>query len=152
PGACGRIEWGGQVVGHVGRIDRAVAGNVGLRDVPAAAELEMGVLLAGAQHVPQLRPLPRFPSVRRDLSLVVPEATRFEQLRHSIDAAKPDLLEDVEYVTTYRGKPLDKGAKSVTVTLVFRSPTTTLTSEQVEASVQRVVETATSQLGATLRA
>ena len=61
-------------------------------------------------------------------------------------------MEDLEYVTTYRGKPLEKGQKSVTVTLVFRSPTGTLTSEQVDAIVQRVIEAAKSQLGAILRA
>ena len=65
---------------------------------------------------------------------------------------KPDLLEDLEYVTTYRGKPLEKGRKSVTITLVFRSPTETLTGEAVEASVQRVVEAAKRDLNATLRA
>ena len=54
-------------------------------------------------------------------------------------------------MTTYRGKPLEKGTKSVTITLVFRSPAETLTSEQVEASVGRVVEAAKRDLGATLR-
>ena len=58
----------------------------------------------------------------------------------------------MEYVTTYRGKPLSKGEKSLTSTLIFRSPTATLTSEQVEPSVQRAVDTAREQLGASLRA
>ena len=68
--------------------------------------------------------------------------------------ARQDLrdLESVEYVTTYRGKPLAKGFKSVTITLVFRSSETTLTSEQVEDQVQRVVKAAQQELGATLRA
>ncbi len=67
-------------------------------------------------------------------------------------AQQPELMEDLEYVTTYRGKPLENGQKSVTVTLVFRSPTGTLTGEQVDATVQRVVEAAKAELGATLRA
>jgi phenylalanyl-tRNA synthetase beta subunit len=57
----------------------------------------------------------------------------------------------VEYVTTYRGKPLEKGQKSVTTTLVFRSATATLTSEQVEPAVQGVIDAAKKELGATLR-
>jgi phenylalanyl-tRNA synthetase beta chain len=63
----------------------------------------------------------------------------------------PD-LEDVAFVTTYRGKQLDKGQKSLTITLSFRSPTATLTSEQVETSVRRVADEAQKQLNATLRA
>jgi phenylalanyl-tRNA synthetase beta chain len=107
--------------------------------------------LKGAQHVPQLHALPRFPAVRRDLSLVVSESTRYEQLASVVAEVKPQGLEALDYVTTYRGKPLEAGVKSVTVTLVFRSPVATLTSEAVEASVQKVVDAAKEKLGAVLR-
>jgi phenylalanyl-tRNA synthetase beta chain len=149
--ASGRIEWGGQIVGYLGKIDRAVAEKLGLREIPAAAELDLLPLVEGAQRVPQQKILPTFPSVRRDLSLVVPESTRYEQIESLIRELKPELMEDLEYVTTYRGKPLEKGQKSVTVTLVFRSPTGTLTGEQVDATVQRVIGAAKEKLGATLR-
>jgi phenylalanyl-tRNA synthetase beta chain len=141
--ASGRVEWGGVPIGHLGRIDRTVAGKLSLREIPAAAELDLEPLLAGMQHVPQLRPLPKFPAVRRDLSLVVPEPTRYEKIESLIRGVQPRDMEDLQYVTTYRGKPLEKGSKSVTVTLVFRSPTETLTGEQVDASVQRVMEAVT---------
>ena len=152
PGGCGEVRWGNTVVGHVGRVDRSVADKLDLRDPPMAAELDLTVLLEGARHVPQLRPLPRFPSVRRDLSLVVPETTRYEQVDATIHAVAPADLEAVEYVTTYRGKPLEGGTKSVTVALVFRSPTATLTGDAVETAVAGVVDAARQQLGATLRA
>jgi phenylalanyl-tRNA synthetase beta chain len=151
PGACGRIEWAGQTIGYLGRIDPKVADKLSLRAVPAAAELELAPLIGGTQHVPQQRPIPRFPAVRRDLSFVVPDATRYQALDELTRGLNLPDLEDVEYVTTYRGKPLEKGTKSITITLVFRSPTTTLTSEQVEASVQRVVDAAKQWLNATLR-
>jgi phenylalanyl-tRNA synthetase beta chain len=150
-GSAGRIEWDGKTIGFIGKVDKAVADKLSLREVPAAAEIELLPLLEGMQHVPQLHALPRFPSVRRDLSLVVPEALAFEKLEQLIRGVRPEHLEDLEYVTTYRGKPLEKGTKSVTVSLIFRSPTTTLTSEQVESSVKAVIDAATRQLGATLR-
>ncbi len=62
------------------------------------------------------------------------------------------MLEEVEFVTTYRGKPLQPGTKSVTITQVFRSPTATLTNEQVEESVQKTIAAAREKLDATLRA
>ena len=75
-------------------------------------------LLGGMQHVPQLKPLPKFPAIRRDLSLVAPEATRYEKIESLIRSQNPANMEELQYVTTYRGKPLEKGQKSVTVTLV----------------------------------
>ncbi len=149
--ACGRIEWGGEPIGHLGRIDRAVAEKVSLRELPAAAELDVAPLLAGAKHVKLLHPLPKFPAVRRDLTLDVDDATPFDRIDSVVREAKPELLESLEYVTTYRGKQLEKGKKSVTIALVFRSPTETLTGEAVEASVQRVIAAAQQSLGATLR-
>jgi len=150
-GACGRVEWGGEAVGYLGRIDRTVAAGFGLREAPAAAELELPPLLAGAKLVPQLHPLPEFPSAERDLSFILAESVRYEALESTVREAKPEHLEDLRYVTTYRGKQIDKGHKSITITLVFRSPAGTLTGEQVEASVRRVVDAAQRKLGATLR-
>jgi len=149
--ASGRVEWGGQAVGSIGKIDRTVADKLGLREVPAAAELELLPLVEGAQRVPQQKPLPQFPAVRRDLSLIVPDSTRYVAIESLIRELQPEFLEELEYVTTYRGMPLERGQKSVTVTLVFRSPSATLTSEQVDAAIQRVIGAAKSQLSASVR-
>jgi phenylalanyl-tRNA synthetase beta chain len=141
--AGGRIEWGqGRTVGFLGKIDRPLCAKLDLRSLPAAAELELAPLLLGAQHVPQLRPLPRYPAVRRDLSFVISDTTRFDELHRLIDTVQPANLEEVEFVGVYRGKPLQKGTKSVTVSLLFRAPTQTLTSESVDASVKALVQAA----------
>ena len=117
------------------------------RLVSVIAAIGLSTLLHAAGNVR----LPRFPSIRRDLSLSLGESTRYEQVESLIRGVRPEHLEDVEYVTTYRGKPLEKGQKSVTTTLVFRSPTATLTSEEVEGSVQRVMQEAKKQLNASVR-
>ena len=150
--ACGRIEWNSQAIGYIGRIDRNAAEKLSLREIPAAAELELQPLIDATQHVPQLRPLPRFPAVERDVTLDFAESVRYDALESLVRSLKLADLEDVRYVTTYRGKPLEKGHKSITITLIFRSPTTTLTSEQVESSRQRVIDAAKRELGAALRA
>jgi phenylalanyl-tRNA synthetase beta chain len=150
-GASGRIQWGGHDVGVLGMIDGAIAEKLSLRHSVAAAEIELPELLSGARHIPQLRPLPRFPSVRRDLSLIVAERVRYEQIETLIRSLGLADLEDLEYVETYRGKPLEKGTKSVTISLIFRAADETLTSEKVEASVGRVVEAAKERVGAALR-
>lgn len=145
PGSAGRVEWGGHAIGHIGKIDRKIVDKLDLRTAPAAAELEVEPLLTGAQQVPQLRPLPKYPSIRRDLSLVVAEHVKFDALRDLVQSVKPENLEEIEYVGVYRGKPLEKGLKSQTLSLVFRSASETLTSEAVDASVKKVIDAATKQ-------
>jgi phenylalanyl-tRNA synthetase beta chain len=109
-------------------------------------------LIAGTRHVPQLKQLPKFPSVWRDLSLVVAEGVEYARIERLVRERQPEHLEQVEYVTTYRGKPLEKGHKSVTVKLMFRAPDRTLTGEEVEAAVKGITRAASSELDATLRA
>jgi phenylalanyl-tRNA synthetase beta chain len=150
-GASANLNWGDQIIGELGVIDRAVVDKLSLQEQPAVAEIDLEPLLAGAEHVPQLHPLPRFPAVRRDLSFILPESTRFERLEHLVRKTGDNTMEALEYVTTYRGKPLEKGTKSVTITLVFRSPAQTLTSESVESAVRAIVQAAENDLGAKLR-
>jgi phenylalanyl-tRNA synthetase beta chain len=150
-GASGRIEWGGVAIGFLGKVAKEVAEKLSLRHRPAIAELQVEPLLAGAQHVPQLKPLPAYPPAERDLSLVVADSVRYEALESLVKRVAPANLESLSFVTTYRGKPLDAGTKSITLRLVFRSATQTLTSEQVETAVAGVVEKAKQELGATLR-
>jgi phenylalanyl-tRNA synthetase beta chain len=137
--ATGRVEWRGKSIGWIGMVDRAVADKLGLREAPVAAELELSPLIEGAQWLPQVRDPPKFPAVRRDLSLVVAERVRYDEIESAVRDLKLPHLQGVEYVTTFRGKPVGEGSKSVTVQLVFRSDTGTLTSEEVEVSVQKVV-------------
>jgi phenylalanyl-tRNA synthetase beta chain len=150
-GAAGRIVWGRDTIGFLGQIDRTIAGKLSLRDIPAAAELDLAPLLSGAGDVPQLRTLSRFPAVQRDVSLVVPENLQFEKIESLIHGLNLEFLESIDFVTTFRGKPLDPGSKSVTIALVFRSPSATLTGEQVEGSVQKAIDAAKGQLGAAIR-
>jgi hypothetical protein len=138
-------------IGFLGQIDAAIAGKLSLRDIPAAAELDLAPLLAGARDVPQLKTLSRFPAVQRDVSLVVPENLRFEKIESLIRGLNLEFLESIDFVTTFRGKPFETGFKSVTIALVFRSPVATLTGEQVEGSVQKAIDAAKGKLGATLR-
>jgi phenylalanyl-tRNA synthetase beta chain len=96
--------------------------------------------------------LPRFPAIERDLSVIVAEPVRWAQLERTIRAVDPPLLESVRFLTTYRGKPIEKGYKSVSLRMVFRDPAQTLRHEQVDPQVAAVVEALGEQCGATLRA
>jgi phenylalanyl-tRNA synthetase beta chain len=150
-GACAAVEWNGKPIGFAGQIAQTIADKLSLRQAPMAAELDLNSLIAGAVAVPRLHPLPQFPAARRDLSLVVDDAMAYEKIEQALRQAALPHLEAIEYVTTFRGKPLETGRKSVTVTLVFRDEAGTLTGEQVESAVSTAVAAAAEKLGATLR-
>lgn len=148
---AGVVIWGGTRVGVVGVVAKDVAAKADLRHVPVAAEIELAPLVDHTRHVPQLIPLPKYPAVERDVSLVVAEAVAYEKLDGLLAGLRLADLETAQHVTTYRGKPLEKGVKSVTLRLVFRSGEKSLKSEDVDVSVNAFVEKAKAEVGAVLR-
>ena len=149
--ACGRIEWGDQAVGWIGKVSRSVALKLSLREIPVMAELDLQTLLAGLQPVATLKQLPKFPAISRDLSLIVIDSIRYEQIEALIHSLSLEHLENLEFVMTYQGKPLAAGTKSVTVKLLFRSTEKTLASDDADESLKKVIDAAGAQLQATFR-
>jgi phenylalanyl-tRNA synthetase beta chain len=136
----------------IGMVGPAVLDYYGLTKPLAAAAVRFDALLAAAQQTKVFQPIPRFPAVRRDLSLIVAEKITWKQLADAIAAVPQPMRVAVDYVTTYRGQPVVDGCKSVTVTLTYRSTEATLRSEQVDQQVDQVVQALRKELSAELRA
>lgn len=149
--ACGVLHWGDQAIGHVGMCGRGVADKLGLREPVAVAELDIEPLLAGRVAEPALVPIPKLPAVRRDLSLLLGEDVAYADVDAAIRSADLPDLETVEHVTTYRGKPLKHGQKSLTLQLVFRSPDKTLVGEDVDTAMAKAQAAAAEKVGAEVR-
>jgi phenylalanyl-tRNA synthetase beta chain len=142
----------GQPVGKMGRIAPDVADYYDLEAPIAAARIPLDALASRTQLTRTARELPKFPPVRRDLSFVVDEGVTWGELAGTIRSIPQPLRTDEQYVTTYRGKQLGKGKKSVTVALEYRSPEQTLRGEEVDEQVSEVVAALKSKLSAELRA
>lgn len=128
-------------LGIMGELHPAVARNCELR-VPAYLaefDLEQLVSVVGEEFL-RIEPLPRFPTVRRDLALVVPERVSVAELFEVIKNAGGSLLEQVELFDLFRGKELPQGHKSCGIGLVFRSPDQTLTDTEVVQVETRIIE------------
>jgi phenylalanyl-tRNA synthetase beta chain len=138
PGKAAVVSLEGRPRGYVGSLHPDVAEAWELRDEAVVAELELGVLTAPPPPV-RVRPLPRSPAVARDLSVIVDEAVTAAQIEARIWAAAGDLLRDVSVVKRYAKPPIPPGKASVTLSLVYQDPGRTLTGEEVQASVDRVV-------------
>jgi phenylalanyl-tRNA synthetase beta chain len=153
-GQAGALSIDGRSAGAIGVISPAVMDYYGLhaeRPV-AAATVRFDVLeeLAGRARV--YRPLAKFPPVRRDLSVVIAEDVTWGQLAAAIGETDQPQRVSAAYVTTYRGKQIPAGLKSVTFELTYRSAAETLRGEQVDALVAEVLSKMKARFSAELRA
>jgi phenylalanyl-tRNA synthetase beta chain len=111
------------------------------KGIVCAAELDLQILIdLSAGAMPAARPLPRFPSITRDLSLVLAEPVTWAQIEQAVASAAPAELEQIRFGGLYRGKPIPAGKKSLTVSLRFRDDDGTLRHEQVDAFEQAILE------------
>ncbi len=141
----------GERLGWIGLVSEQAREHYSLENPPAVASLNFDALSARAVETRTYKPIPRFPSVRRDLSLIVDEQVDFQALRDAVEAVAQPLRVGMDYVTTYRGKPVPEGRKSVTIRLEYRWDEGTLRREQVDEQVAELLSAMREELGAELR-
>jgi len=146
------IALGGKLdLGQLGQVQPVVARRHDLRDPVLLAELNLDVLLARRNVTRSAKPLPAFPSIQRDVAMLVDESVTHDAVLAAVRGAKPANLEAVELFDIFRGGPVPKGQKSVAYSFTYRAADRTLKDEEVTAAHQRVVEAFVQGLKATLR-
>jgi len=150
--AGANITVNGDCIGSAGIVSKAVAERFDLKDVAtAAAELSFEWLLSLPSGPLKVKPIPRFPAIERDLSIILGEQVRWSEIIEAVKSKASAELEDVQFVGVYRGKGIAAGRKSVTLTLRFRDENGTLTHEAVDNLEKPIVEALTQAVGAELR-
>ena len=96
-------------------------------------------------------PLPRYPSVVRDVSILVDDTLSAETVRGTIRSAAPDTLIQIREFDRYQGKGIPDGKVSLSFRLTFQSPERTLTDDEVQAAMQRIIDALTRELQAVQR-
>ncbi len=138
-------------LGYFGIPTPAMLASFDLETPVVAAELSMDALTANYPPRALADALPQFPAIERDISFIVDETTAWAALTGLVQANRPTTLEAVHFVGTFRGQPIPKGKKSVTMRLVFRDRNRTLTHDEVDAPAGAIMEAAKKSLGATIR-
>lgn len=116
-----------------------------------AAEVSLDALTKLFPAVSRAHALPQFPTVERDVSLIVDERQPWAQLQAIVNDNLPQWLESSSFVGTFRGSPIEHGKKSVTMRFVFRHPERTLTREEIDPKIDALVDVLGAQIGATVR-
>jgi len=141
-----------QAIGTAGIVSQAVRQKLDFKDfLPCAGELEFEQLLGWAGSAMKVRPIPRFPAIQRDLSIIVDEAVRWADIIKAVKSKACAELEEVQFVGIYRGKGIPSGNKSVTLSLRFRDEYGTLTHESVDQFEADIVQSLAESIAAELR-
>lgn len=140
--------------GILERLSRAQCEQIGAKSPLIFAELSVDALLKAPTPTVRVTPLPKFPAMDRDLSLVLPCSMDYARLQQSIQGSRIPHLQNVELkdvFTDSTGGKIAADQRSLTVTLTFRDAGRTLTAEEVDRAVQSLCDHLKSELGAVLR-
>ena len=151
PGRCAKVTIDGVDVGYLGQIHPLVAKNYGIDVDVYCAEVSFTKLFALQLPDPTYAPLPKYPSVSRDLSLVCDEAITVAQVEEVITASAGKLLRSIRLFDIYRGTGIPEGKKSMAFSLELRADDRTLTDADSEAVTSKVLAALSEKIGAALR-
>ena len=143
---------GDKVIGYAGLVNDKIKGAFGLENTPAMAEIDFDILLQLAGKVPTCLPIFRFPAIVRDLSLVIDESVTWAEIEAAVTSANIKEMREVNFIDIYRGKGVDKGKKSLTLSITFRKADGTLTHEEAEVFQDCVLKILKDKFSAELRA
>lgn len=151
PGRCARLTAGGVTYAQVGEVHPAAREAFDMPRRAVLAELSLQAVLEHSVPMGELKPLPRYPSVARDLALVMDEGVAVGPLMAAMRRAGGALLETLEMFDVYRGAQVGEGKKSVAFSLIFRADDRTLTEPEVQKAMEKVQRSCQVQFGAVMR-
>jgi len=151
PGRCASVSIEGEEVGVIGQVHPAVAKNYGIDAEVYCCEVSFTKLLNHLLPDATYTPLPKYPTVTRDLALICDEEITVAQAEDVITAAAGKLLRGVKLFDIYRGTGVPEGKKSMAFSLELRADDRTLTDSDSEAVVTKVLAALKEKLNAILR-
>jgi phenylalanyl-tRNA synthetase beta chain len=151
PSKARTIRLAGAECGVVGMLNPYVRARTKMRGKVVFFELDLDVLLRARPGPVRFEPLPRFPAIENDLSVIVGQEIPYEQVEGIIRHAGGELLEGLELFAAFRGQPIPEGKKSLSFHLRFRSPSRTLQDQEVAPLVQHILAAVQQGVGGEIR-
>jgi len=151
PGRCAKVTISGVDVGYIGQVHPLVAQNYDFDCEVYCAEINYTALMDLRKPEPTYTPLPKYPTVSRDLAVVCDEAITVAQVENVIEIAAGKLLRNIRLFDIYRGTGVPEGKKSMAFSLELRADDRTLTDSESEQVVSKILDALKNSLGAILR-
>lgn len=141
----------GKLLVSLGMVHPKVTKALGIKQEVFFAECSWANILEAYSAKYQFREIPKFPEVRRDLSLVMDKAVTFEQVKQVAMKAERKLLKRVNVFDVYEGEHLEAGKKSYSVSVMLQDEEKTLTDKVIDGSMQRLMSAFEKELGILIR-
>ena len=128
-----------KVCGLIGKINQKTAKKFGIKQDVFAAELDFAYLLSLSNKLIVYKTLPIYPAALRDLAMIVREEIKAGDLITQVKKSAGKYAESVEIFDLYQGKQIEKGKKSIAISISYRSKDSSLESSQVDEAQKKVV-------------
>lgn len=152
PGRCADIVLpDGTDLGRFGEIHPSTLDNYSFECPVYVAELDLPEIRAHALLLSEYKPLPKYPAVTRDFSLVCDEDTEIGTLEDAMTGCGVKIIEDIHLFDVYRGAQLPDGKKSASFSVTLRAPDHTLTVEEADKAAKKILGALEYKLGITIR-
>jgi phenylalanyl-tRNA synthetase beta chain len=148
-GQTAAISLAGKEMGYIGVLHPSIATKVGLNAPLYVCEIDLAVLLDG--QLPEFSELSKFPEVRRDLAVVVDKGVAAAQLMDNVRTVAGSYLTDLRLFDVYEGKGIDPKRKSLALGLTFRDQSRTLSDDDINATMDQVIDLLEKNYNAELR-
>jgi phenylalanyl-tRNA synthetase beta chain len=139
PGKASRILSEGVVLGVMGEVHPQVLGHYEIHGKAYLFEIDFEKMVKGRGEGKRFRPLPKFPAVYRDLSMVVDDALEAEKVVETIRTFRQPFIDEVQLFDIYRGAPVPEGKKGVSCRIRYQAGDRTLTDEEVNQYHEKVI-------------
>ena len=150
PGQCARIENViGEEIGLFGMLHPTLEKTLGFESPVFLFELDQNLVFK--KQIPKFSALSKFPSVRRDLALIVKEKVTAAEVINCIHSCNEEIIQEVLIFDVYRGVGVEDGFKSIALSLILQDSTQTLTDSEIDAIFNNILDTLKSNLSAKLR-
>ena len=149
PGQTAKIVRKGEAVGWIGMLHPALGDKLDLAGDTFIFEIKLDLMYG--EQLPTFAPLSKFPSIRRDISILVDESVTFSQVSDCVRHAAPEILQEISLFDVYTGKNIDFGRKSLALGLILQETSHNLTDEDAEGAMTRIINALSENLNAQLR-
>ena len=142
---------GTHIVGRMGKVKPAIARELGVKQEVFYAEIEGAILFQSAFPNVKMNETPKFPEVRRDVSLVLNEQIKFEEIQALINATEKKLIAEVVVFDVYTGENIPEGKKAYALGFTLLNEEKTLTDEEIDKVMDKLINSFEEKLGAIIR-
>ncbi len=150
-GQSASVSLNGKKIGYLGRLNDEIAANYKFKQPVFVAEIDLQTALSEKISTVLYHPLPKYPSVVRDVSLLIKRTMSFAEIKNSITQNAFELCRSVEFVDVYEGKGVADDERSITIRLEYRSNGRTLIDAEIDGIHGLIIKSLENNLGAKQR-